>query len=448
MYITKYHITIPVSNKKYILVHTLTGKMFVLDDKEYSEFYQFNVSGLSSTQINTKSVLIQKLIKYNFIFNKKDDEESLICKVENQSRKQYEIEQSRIDYATFVLTYNCNFRCPYCYEKESNTCNSYKTISKEMVDTVFNIHKNNLKYIMLYGGEPLLPENDSIIRYIISKAPGATYYATTNGYNLEEFFPIFQNLNIGHIMVTFDGERDIHNKTRILQNGCGTYDKILRGVSLYLKNNITIKIRMNISNENIISCLQHRDNLINLFSESYQNKKLQFEMQPLFQLDLENKMKLESILYFPHKDNEIIKPVESNKNVITRSLSPLVSIFSHPQKFVPKYCNCAAETSARLYDADGNIYSCLLALGKTTASIGTYYPEYKLKPNSMIYRNINTILQCRECELKYLCGGGCANKILTTDGYALIPNCSLIKHEINHEVAFLYEKYVEKRIKT
>ena len=48
MYITKYHITIPVSNKKYIVVHTLTGKMFVLDDKEYSEFYQFNVSGLSS----------------------------------------------------------------------------------------------------------------------------------------------------------------------------------------------------------------------------------------------------------------------------------------------------------------------------------------------------------------------------------------------------------------
>lgn len=445
MYLCKNHLTIPVNNGCCILVHCLTGNMFLLGKKEFEQLKIWENQSEIKPVDDDIDKLVLKLRNNNFIFESPDEEVAIETDILDQCRKRHDSMASKNEYATFVLSYKCNFSCPYCYEKSSNPQDNI-TMTKDMVDRIFELHNGVINDIMLYGGEPLLLENEQIIRYIISKAPHARYYATTNGYHLEEYFTIFKDINVGNIMVTLDGEKDLHNKTRVLKgvSDSETYTKILNGISLYLENSICIKIRMNISNSNIDSCLKLKQNLINTFDEAYNNGKLLFEMQPLFQLRSIDKMRIEERLYFPQAVNVDKKPMRDNDNTITRSLSPLVSIFSRPQKFYPRYCNCAAEINSRLYDANGDIYSCLLALGNPRAAIGKYYPTFTLKANSMIRRNIETIPECKECKLKFLCGGGCANKVLQSDGNALIPNCAQIQEEIKNVVPALCEKYLEK----
>ena len=354
-----------------------------------------------------------------------------------------------LDSVAFVLTYQCNFRCPYCYEGNGD-CNissqNRSIMTPEMVDAIFAIHQNEIENIMLYGGEPLLPVNKETICHIISKAPNANFSATTNGYYLEEYFDIFSKLTINHLMVTLDGEESLHNKTRILHDGKGTYEKIMRGIDLYLRHDIRIKIRMNISKANVQSCLLVKKKLIEQYKDQHSRGLLLFEMQPIFQTTGKSRQELTQILYYPDAAENSAggpKPLDARENTIAGSLSPLVSIFSHPRKFLPKYCNCHAETKARFYDADGRIYSCILALNKEKSAIGTYYPTLSMKRSGMHCRNIEAIPECRECKLRFLCGGGCGNAVIDDSGNVLHPNCAPIMDEIQNELPALYERYVK-----
>jgi uncharacterized protein len=317
-------------------------------------------------------------------------------------------------------------------------------LTKLMVDQVFSLHNDELDRIAFFGGEPFLLRNKEIIQYIVSKAPEAIYSATTNGYYLEEFFDILHPLNISHIMVTLDGPQEIHNQTRKLKSGKETFYKVARGIHLYLKNSIRIKIRMNISDENLDACLQLRNEYINNFPEEYEKGQLLFELQPIFQNSLEERKKIEEKIYFPEIMGGEFSPVTSKYNMMTRTASYPLSVFvkNIKYRFGPKYTHCDAESTRRFYDSDGNIYSCILALGNPAAAIGTYYPEVLYKSSSMLNRNIETIEKCSQCKLRFICGGGCALGIMSPDGDTNKPNCVAIRHDLYVELPKLFDKYI------
>ena len=84
----------------------------------------------------------------------------------------------------FILSYDCNLRCVYCYEDpvlNGSMCLPKRQITKEQVDKAFEIiiEKNangtNNKKIALYGGEPFLAENYDILIYIVEKGKGLVF---------------------------------------------------------------------------------------------------------------------------------------------------------------------------------------------------------------------------------------------------------------------------------
>ena len=78
-----------------------------------------------------------------------------------------------------MIAYDCNFRCPYCYEGNISGKGrqwSKKIFNKDMVDRAYQAmeeiepNKNlRAKTITLYGGEPLMASNREIIEYIVIK---------------------------------------------------------------------------------------------------------------------------------------------------------------------------------------------------------------------------------------------------------------------------------------
>lgn len=69
---------------------------------------------------------------------------------------------SLIDYpkkiSAIVWTVGCNFRCPFCYNKEI-VMGSVKTFSEEEIVSYLNKRKNMLEGLVITGGEPLIQDD-------------------------------------------------------------------------------------------------------------------------------------------------------------------------------------------------------------------------------------------------------------------------------------------------
>lgn len=423
-----------------LLLNTLTGIINVLDKEEVKQLLAWDKE--TDIQVSTDNKnFFNELLLQKYIVENDEEEQNFEKEIMASCRENYNKWVNHKSDVTFVLTYQCNFACPYCYE-EAFDYNKSKILTEDMVDKIFELQGSSIKYISLYGGEPLQPETMNIIKYIIHKAPDATYGVTTNGYYLDIFADIFKPLKMGFIMVTLDGAEAVHNKTRKLKNGEGTYQQIIKGISKCLEVGIHIKIRMNVSKINVDSILKLREHLIKMFKDEYENGLLAFEMQPLFQLNPKDKSELnDKILYERESKNEYT----SKDNMMSYTVSPILDVFvkPHKRKFIPKYCHCTAESRTIFYDSEGDIYTCILSLKNKMASIGTYYPEYKLKQSGIHTRNVETIEQCSHCKMKFLCGGGCANEIIDEAGNVNKPNCRAALREVYYELPKLFKKYSE-----
>lgn len=426
-----------------ILLNTLSGKIHILTTFEADCIRKWKTNEPFVCENEDENNLVLELQENGYVMSITEEEE-LEKRIMSRCRERHSIILNENKFTVFVLTYMCNFACPYCYESAPKCTNS-SIMTEEMVDRIFDINGGTLSQIALYGGEPFLPETRSIIEYIVSKASNADFSVTTNGYYLLEFSDLLRKLNVQNVMVTLDGPEDLHNKTRKLKNGEGTYSKIMQGIRTCLMHSIPIKIRMNITPENISPCEQLRESLIKEFPTQFNKKILTFELQPIFQLSTENKDELNERLIF-NKMTDCGLPTKYN--MISLTSSPVLRTFINNtrQNFRHRYCHCDAEDRRRFYDSEGDIYSCILSLNNKAATVGTYYPECKFKGSSFLTRNIESIPQCKTCKLKFLCGGGCANAILNTAGDVMKPNCQQILHEVYDELPKLFGKYTNSEL--
>lgn len=421
MKFTKYFTKIALNNdnNESLLVHTLYGYIDVLYEFESNVVDKWQNCDNIEPYGTRESDLYKSLIDKKYLIENENEETKYRNNLLSDLRKEHDDRLKNVKNAYFVITYNCNFACPYCFEKDKE--DSKKVMTEEMVDRIFEKYDNHLDNICFFGGEPLLLGNKKIIEYIISKAPNAVYSAITNGFFLSEYLDIFSKVKVSYIQVTLDGSKDIHNKTRVLKNGQPTYDRIISGIKLYLENNIPIRIRMNISKDNIDDCLKVRDEITASFNE-YKDI-LYFEMQPIFQTDKRTKSELYEKLL--SKDYKKFDTEEGrHANYILSTNIPLYNFLLSHEPIVPLYCFCDFDYKGIFYDAEGLMYGCILSVGERRKSIGTFYPEYKIKENSMYYRNIETVDKCSKCKYSLLCGGGCANAVIDENGNALISNCS------------------------
>lgn len=310
---------------------------------------------------------------------------------------------------TIIPTYNCNFNCSYCYQRQLEKIGyEYDTsiISTELLNSIeayiVELTRNKRKFhIEWFGGEPLLAENIIIdFNYRIKEICNRndcryTSSIITNGYLLtEELAKRLKNSGIVGALITIDGSEKVHNKRRFLKDGRGSYDIILNNIinaSKYLK----INIRINIDEDNA----EHIIELFYNLNETNINKKnVEVIIVPTATIgSCSNYLKNE---YLNKKILEIFSVISklgfsTQKNTITRNT------------------NCAAKkNNFFVIDLNGKIYKCPTLAGHPNISDGIF----DLK-ESQIKLNYNGILwnvwepfddeNCIECKYLPICFGKC-----------------------------------------
>ena len=443
MHYSRYNIFSKFRNSEnYFIVNLLSGNADILNKIEAKKILA--VKDGKDIQDNK---FIAELANKGYLTNPSDEKKEFRSQYLDflDSREKEEIQ------IFFVPNYSCNFDCSYCYQDQY--LNRACEVNEEVIDAFFRYisveFQNRKKYITIFGGEPLLinPRQKEIIRYIIEKANEADLKLcfVTNGYYLEEYFPLLMTASIREIQVTIDGTQKVHDKRRYLKGGGGTFDKIARGVDLCLENDIDLNLRMVVDRDNI-------DNLPDLADFAISKgwtKNTHFKTQIGRNYELHHCQTDPDRLFDRFSLYEKIFELASRYPYINEFYKPAYSVsrflFENDELPEPLFDSCPACKTEWAFDYTGNIYSCTATVGKPGESIGTFYPESTRKDDIIEQwetRDIITIPGCNDCAVSLACGGGCGSVAKNKTGTICSSDCRPVKELMELGFSAYFENQV------
>lgn len=134
---------------------------------------------------------------------------------------------------TLFATEKCNFRCTYCYEDFSHGAMSADVASG--ICALLSRRASDLEQLSIswFGGEPLLAS--SVMTSVGAHAKQLADYfgfsynsgVTTNAWLLDlAMASRLLEAGISGYQITLDGPANLHDKTRLLAGGGGTFDRV------------------------------------------------------------------------------------------------------------------------------------------------------------------------------------------------------------------------------
>lgn len=189
---SSYNIIVKVDDDtgRYALLNSYTHAFDIVNQNVYQ--YLKNEGSDCDISDETK----KKLVKRGYITSlSKEDERELVKRLLDKIYDEVRLKNFGFH---FIISYDCNLRCVYCYEDpilNGCACLPKCRITKEQVDKAYEIiiekdkDKTGRKTIHLYGGEPFLVENYEMLEYIVQKGKelGYVFSVTSNGYDLDKY---------------------------------------------------------------------------------------------------------------------------------------------------------------------------------------------------------------------------------------------------------------------
>ncbi len=344
----------------------------------------------------------------------------------------------KVAYLTFAPTYKCNFRCTYCFgEHGDKYSGNEREFTKEsllkMLKYFFEVafpQAEQYRIDFVSGGEPLLGFEiikmavAHIEEYTIQKKKQVSIWLCTNGALLTDDIIEYlsrHNISIG---ISIDGEKKYNDINRIDANGMGTYDRICKGIALIRNNkNVSEKFKClwglcTATNENcnFVEILNHMKQLgfsnvqIRLIrsNKNYDINKIITQYDRLSEFLIESYRKgdltyLKMILNDNDQFGKILKRIILNAISIRR---------------------CDAGINKITICPDGTIYPCDSLVGIHEFTIGNINNKNKRDKMKI---DINKIRYCKNCDIKYLCGGDCYFNSYMKTGSVFEPDSEFCK---------------------
>lgn len=409
---SSYSIVVPLDSEpeNVFMMHGYTGAIDVLN-KEIAEYLQGH-DHFSKKEVPCSETTVEALEKRGYITKWSREEEVEYAK--RLANALFRKETFLYHSFTFVVGYNCNFRCPYCFEKGIGGLTS--AFTTEMVDKAYMAIKEIApkkeflsKTISLYGGEPLLKENKNTVSYIVQKGikNGFDFFAVTNGYDLDYYEDLLGPNGISALQITIDGLKERHNNRRVHYLGIPTFDKIVANIGLALKKGVGVVVRVNTDKDNI----EDLENLQKLFESLHYTENKLFSMNSALLRNYSNSVEEYSYLT-PH---DFIKRFEKLSFKYSCQDYGLQNRIKTAIKFnVPillKSHYCGSQIGSYVFDPYGDIYPCWEVVGQKEHRIGSYLDDKGIlwNPNVEKKWRMSTLMKtnCIKCKFALLCGGGC-----------------------------------------
>lgn len=325
--------------------------------------------------------------------NLTDDEKQVLGALKNLQEMNCHVDKENSVKSCYIhITQHCNLNCPMCYSKDEMRNKFVDLPLDTWKENINNIRNAGFERLVFSGGEPLIyPHIKEVLEYC-STLKFHEIVLITNGLLItDDILETLKN-NVDSLCVSLDGyNEEINKKVR----GEGNFEKTVSKIKLLRENNIPVNIIATIYKENIDDIKKYTEfaNKLNctisfsLFTKSGEALKNQ-EME-------QSKEQLEGLTKYL---------LEGDMDEIIFDNIPVVKGITYKE-------NCGAGEYLISVNADGNVYPCHfmmkseLCMGNlSNESIETILSKGICHHNAM---NVNNISECKDCDYKYLCGGGC-----------------------------------------
>lgn len=314
----------------------------------------------------------------------------------------------KIKNVTFLITEKCNLNCVYCQVQKNYSVNVGIDMDETIIHKVFHELKDKIDEdnvtINITGGEPLLNFEQLKMLVSITKKtyPKARIALFTNAICAKYTYCEFLKENHVFVIVSFDGNESIHNKTRIYANNKGSYQDAYSGYCKLKTFGIPLGVSM-VANENNMDFLlseEFMEFIKDLEPQSVGVNYEHFIEKPDMERANESIIRYTSmmiLLYEKLKDLDIY-------------LENVERIFSAISEQHIRGKECSALGKGITVAADGTIGPCksLLVSKKYSLNLDQVSGIYDNYCHEWKERSTYTISECKECEFKSMCGSGCA----------------------------------------
>ena len=323
---------------------------------------------------------------------------------------------------TLLTTFQCNFDCVYCFEKENNP--PLMNMSHYTAQTLCSwvrreVKKHGIKSVKIffYGGEPLM-NKDCI--YEISKNMKDfseelkiefKFGIVTNGFLIrKEDTEAFLKLGLDFFRITLDGTAEWHDKTRPLKGGKPTFNVILEnmlnhtdGVRIFVSGNITDANFLGIVE--LIEYLGRHPLKARIHSMTFGNV-----------MDNHFRCKSNQTCYEPPEE----KFFENYR--IIRDIMKKNQFMDSKSRIGMQRCPFKLEKSFITITPDGAIYKCPVTVGRKEFCVGSVYGENLNIFNQKILEK-DLWKNCFPCPYLPLCQGGCYYEAYLKNGDLFSTAC-------------------------
>ncbi|MFV0362731.1 MAG: radical SAM protein [Suipraeoptans sp.] len=408
-----------ILNEKTFFIYNISDKKYIFYNSNQHAALKIDYSTLCILNIIYKYKDIDYILsniseKYHnhviSILNKV--EESRILDINSdQSSSNVSLDIPPIKYYLHV-TYKCNLGCVYCYNKDIRIYNNSLNLSDwhKIIDSI----SPYANYIVLTGGEAFLNADLlNIVEYIKTKNVNITVEIISNCMNDFE-----KNENFKMILSKID-------KITFSCDNLSTKEEIRKNFNaeLFKKNIQFIKKTF--------------DQLDVTISSTY-TKNSEARLKVVEDFAELNEARYQRVLVIPN--NEAEKELMPN---INEYKSLIKSESKEKKPLPPKRLFCGAGLGVISIDPLGNVYPCH-NLHYKKFSYGNILEQPFLdlikSEQSIFFRtnpNIDSIEGCKDCNLRYLCCGGCrAASFRIEGGLTKMPKtlCEYNKEEAIHKL--------------
>lgn len=342
------------------------------------------------------------------------------------------------------LADGCNFNCTYCYQKKYSAKNrvlsledikNIKYVCDEYISK--NSYSNNIKEVTVSGGESLMDSHLPLIWEISNVFDNSKLKILTNGVNISRLWDKLPYKKIKSMQVSLDGKDDVISKLSFGNKSVELFDSIVEGIERVLEYDVNVTINSIITKdthnkkEELLSALDKRNIL----------SKVKLYLSPVY--DYGSQTGLDDSFYskdeFIEIYNELKKLVAKYENVSFSSglanINSLANLINRPNNTKVseyRFNQCDVENGLKLVFApDGKIYWCNKVVDDLGV-VGKFKEDYYIDKElvaAYVNRSWHEIPECKKCEFKYICIGGCVLYNITNNNDLMSPACGCFKDE-------------------
>lgn len=343
--------------------------------------------------------------------------------------------QENVSSVCLHISHKCNLNCEYCYADAGSFGRERMLMGREMmlkaIDFAFT-HSGDLDQLDIgfFGGEPLI--NFKLIRESVGYAKEqakkfnkkVTFSMTSNATLLTPEIMGFISQEDFSLIFSIDGPKKIHDRMRKFPTGKGSHARVIENIGEYLRHysdDFTVRGTFTRTTPNF------SEQVLFLSDKGFKSvsvESAQLDASHPHSISTDGEI-LRAKLEYDKLADFYLERFDKDKPLHFFHFDYDLRKLLNPQ---PTHTQCGAGSGFISITPDGSIFPCFEMVVEEENCIGHIDTGFDIRKRKRFQKmHADVKKECRECWIKYNCGGG----------------CHAFNIRYNHDIKIPYKPYCE-----